>query len=87
MTKASAGLPWTHIIAGETDKARLWAVNTETQYHEERTVASTQPPEGPESAFGAPGCRSSLSWHMSGGVRTRKATKPDDDRSQTDCVF
>lgn len=36
MTEASAGLPWTNIIAGETDKARLWAVNTETQYHEEK---------------------------------------------------
>jgi hypothetical protein len=35
MTKASAGFP-DNIIAGETDKARLWAVNTETQYHEDK---------------------------------------------------
>jgi len=25
-----------NIIAGEIDKARLWAINTETEYHEEK---------------------------------------------------
>ena len=86
MTKASARLPRTNIIAGETDKARLWAVNTESQYHAEKGSRLGPTAGRTVSAFGALGCRSSLSWHMSGGVRTHKATRPDDHRSQTDCV-
>ncbi|MDO6430716.1 NAD(P)/FAD-dependent oxidoreductase [Flavitalea sp. BT771] len=49
-----------NIIAGETAKANLWAINTEQEYHEEKEAATTQPqqevrPSGQTRPQGVPG--------------------------------
>ena len=46
------------IIAGEVDKSRLWAINVDDEYHEEKAVSEQSAPAQPgmigaEPALGA----------------------------------